>query len=210
MPIDDIFKDRNEAGQKLAELLQEFKDTNAIVLAIPRGGIVIGKEVAEILNLPLDIIVTRKVGAPMNQEYAIGAVDIDGDCVYNEDALSGIDIHCAELEKEKELKEARRRWELYRAGREPLTLDGKTAIIVDDGMATGMTVQSAVNYAKKLKANRIVVASPVAPPEIVEKLKKEMDLRVLKTPSDFFAIGAFYEDFPQVSDEEVIKIFGSK
>ncbi|MFA6609097.1 MAG: phosphoribosyltransferase family protein [Candidatus Paceibacterota bacterium] len=210
MPSNDIFKDRKEAGRELAELLQEFKDSNSIVLALPRGGVITGKEVANELNLPLDIIVTRKIGAPKNAEYSIGAIDVDGDCTMNEDELSGIDIKCLEEEKEKEFKEAKRRWALYRGTRGPLVLTDKIAIIVDDGIATGMTIRAAANYAKKLKASKIIVASPVAPPEVVNQLKDKMDLHVLKTPSDFFAIGAFYEDFPQINDEEVIEILKNK
>ncbi|OHA83332.1 MAG: hypothetical protein A2937_00625 [Candidatus Yonathbacteria bacterium RIFCSPLOWO2_01_FULL_47_33b] len=201
-----IFKDRTEAGKKLAEVLGEFKNTNAVVLALPRGGVAVGAEVAHTLNLPLDIIVTRKIGAPGNSEYAIGAIDIEGNGVFNESETANVDKKWLENEIAKEKKEAERRWKEYRGTRGPLDLANKTAIIVDDGIATGMTMKAAVRYAKKLGAQKIVVAVPVASTDSIQELKKEAEVRTLETPALFFAVGQFYKDFPQVEDTQVKSI----
>src|SRR3989344_2605378 len=201
-----IFKDRTEAGKKLAEVLGEFKNTNAVVLALPRGGVAVGAEVAHTLNLPLDIIVTRKIGAPGNSEYAIGAIDIEGNGVFNESETANVDKKWLENEIAKEKKEAERRWKEYRGTRGPLDLANKTAIIVDDGIATGMTMKAAVRYVKKLGAQKIVVAVPVASTDSIQELKKEAEVRTLETPALFFAVGQFYKDFPQVEDTQVKSI----
>lgn len=202
-----LFKDRHEAGQKLVKILEDFKGKNAIVLALPRGGVVVSAEIAKILNLPLDIIVTRKIGSPESEEYAIGAIDVDGDGVWNKEELKRINKEWLAQKIKKEKEEAKRRLSLYRQGRTPLDLRGKISIIADDGIATGLTIKAAIKYARKLGAQKIVVASPLAPREAASDLKKEVDeMRILETPSAFFAIGQFYETFPQVEDEEVIKI----
>ncbi|HAT68110.1 MAG TPA: phosphoribosyltransferase [Candidatus Yonathbacteria bacterium] len=201
-----IFKNRIEAGKKLAERLAEFKETNAIILALPRGGIITGAEVAHALDLPLDIIVTRKIGAPGNEEYAIGAIDIEGTGVFSESEAAYVDKEWLNKEITKEKQEAERRWQEYRGTRGPLELVGKTVVIVDDGIATGMTMKAAVRYAKKLGAQNVIVAVPVAPQSTVAELKQEVDVRTLETPVLFFAVGQFYEDFPQISDQEVIRL----
>lgn len=207
MAIFGLFKDRQEAGQKLANILEDFKGKNAIVLALPRGGVVVGAEIAKALDLPLDILVVRKIGSSQSEEYAIGAIDIDGDGVWNEEELKRVNKEWLAQKIQKEKEEVKRRFGLYRQGRAPLDLKGKIAIIVDDGIATGLTIKSAIRYAQKLGAQKVVVASPLAPQETVDDLKKEADeIRVLGTPAFFFAIGQFYETFPQVDDEEVIKI----
>lgn len=198
----------------MAKILEDFKGKNAVVLALPRGGVVVGAKIAKVLDLPLDIIVVRKIGSPESEEYAIGAVDIDGDGVWNEEESKRVNKEWLARKIQKEKEEAQRRFDLYRQGRAPLDLKDKIAIIVDDGIATGLTIKSAIKYAKKLGAQKVVVASPVAPQETVDDLKKEVDstgspqaeIRVLETPTFFFAIGQFYETFPQVEDEEVIKI----
>lgn len=199
-----IFKDRIEAGKKLAALLSEFKSTNAIILALPRGGVIVGAEVAHALSLPLDIIVTRKIGAPENDEYAIGAIDQDGEGVWSEFEHARVDTKWLTEKIAAEKKEALRRLSLYRGTRAPLDFHGKTAIIVDDGIATGMTMQAAIRYAKKLNAHKVVVAVPVAPPSVVETLKKEAMVYTLETPVFFSAVGEWYKDFPQVEDSEVV------
>lgn len=201
-----IFKNRTEAGQELATLLDDQKGTDAIVLAIPRGGIIVGKEVARALGLPLDIIVTRKIGAPRNEEYAIGAIDMDGEGIFNEQEKARVNPQWLVEKILAEKKEAVRRWNAYRKGRGPLDLRGKTAIIVDDGIATGLTVKAAVQYAKKSGAQKVVIASPVASHETVQELSKDAETKIIATPSLFFAVGQFYQNFPQVSDEEVIAI----
>jgi len=204
-----IFKNRTEAGKKLADVLSEFKDTNAIVLALPRGGVVVGAKVAHALNLPLDIIVTRKIGAPGNPEYAIGAIDIEGNGVFNESEKANVDKEWLKEEIAKEKKEAERRWHEYRGARGPLELMNKTAIIVDDGIATGMTMKAAIRYAKASGAHNVVVAVPVAALDSAQTLKTEAEVRTLETPALFFAVGQFYEDFPQITDEEVISTLSS-
>jgi len=204
-----IFKDRQDAGKKLALLLDNYKGTNAIVLALPRGGIIIGREVAEALNLPLDIIVTRKIGAPGNEEYAIGAIDIHGNGVWNENERAYVDKRWLENKIMEEIREAERRWGTYRKGRGPLELKGKTVIIVDDGIATGLTMQAAVAYARQTNAKEVVVAVPVASTESVGVLKEVVEVYVIETPVFFSAVGEWYEYFPQVSDQEVVSVLAS-
>lgn len=201
-----MFKDRIEAGKRLAVLLSEFKGTNSAILAIPRGGVIIGKEVADTLKLPLDLIVTRKIGAPENEEYAIGAIDMDGEGIFNEQEKARVNPQWLVEKILAEKEEAVRRWNAYRKGRGPLELRGKTAIIVDDGIATGLTIKAAVQYAKKSGAQKVVIASPVASHETVKELEKDAEIKIIATPSPFFAVGQFYQNFPQVSDEEVISI----
>ena len=209
MSSSTIFKDRIEAGKRLAEVLSEFKNSDAIVLALPRGGVVVAKEVARELGLPLDIIVTRKIGAPGNDEYAIGAIDITGAGVWNEAERAYVDPKWLEHKIESEKKEAMRRFETYRKGMGALNLKNKTVIIVDDGIATGLTMQAAVAYSKREGALKVVVAVPVASTESVRALKSVAEVRILETPIFFSAVGEWYEDFPQVSDEEVISALAS-
>jgi len=207
-----IFRDRVEAGEKLANKFKTIK--NPVVLAIPRGGIVIGAEIAKKIGAPLDIIVARKLGAPGNPELAIGAVTPAGDLVLDEALIEKIGAdHEYILEKqEEEMKEAKKREKTYRSGlpgekkdRKPLSLKGKTVILTDDGLATGATMEVALRAVQREKAARVVIAIPVAPPETIKKLKKSGDEVVfLAAPESFQAIGQFYEHFPQVSDEEVI------
>ena len=206
-----LFKDRKEAGQKLAKILEDLSaetlsnnDSSAIVLALPRGGVVVGAGISKALKLRLDIVVTRKIGAPENEEYAIGAIDVDGGGVWNELEIENVDKEWLKMQTEKEMGEARRRQSLYRGERGPLDLKNKTVILVDDGIATGLTMKASIGYVKKLGAKKIVVASPVASKETADEIKREVnEVRILKTPPFFFAVGQFYEDFPQVEDEEV-------
>lgn len=205
-----IFKNRAEAGKKLAAILSEFKNSDAIILALPRGGVVVADEVAKILNLPLDIIVTRKIGAPGNDEYAIGAIDILGNGIFNELEKQNVDKKWIEHKIASEKEEANRRWKTYRVGREALNLKGKTVIIVDDGIATGLTMQAAVAYAKNEGAGKIVVAIPVGSTEAVRALKAIVVVFVLETPVFFSAVGEWYEEFPHISDKEVIERLAPK
>ncbi|MBI4993929.1 phosphoribosyl transferase [Candidatus Wolfebacteria bacterium] len=205
-----MFKDRSEAGQKLAKILEEFKNSNAIVLALPRGGIVIGEEIAEELNLPLDIIAVRKIGSQESEEYAIGAIDIDGEGAWNEDELKTTDKEWLKHKIDKEKIETKRRYETYRQNKPPLNISGKTAILVDDGIATGLTMKAAAKYAQKLNAGKIIIAAPLAPKETIEDLKKEADTRILETPPYFFSINQFYENFPQIEDKKVVEILNSQ
>lgn len=203
------FKNREEAGKTLAKALLEYKGKNPLVLAIPRGGVVIAYEVAKALSAPLDLIIPRKIGAPGNPELAIGAVTEDGTTVLNQSVVESLMVskEYIELAKEEQIKEIKRRVKVYRGGSAPHDLEGKTVILVDDGIATGATVKAAINSIRKKRPRTIVVASPVGPPETVEELKKYADKIVCPVVYEpFFAIGQFYEDFSQVSDEEVTRL----
>ena len=200
-----VFKNRVEAGKKLAEILESFRGTDAIVLGLPRGGVIVAKEIAHALNLPLDIIVTRKIGAPDNEEYAIGAIDLDGDGIWNEYEVSFVDKQWLAEKVAQEKAEAKRRQTLYRHGRSPLNLSKKIVIIVDDGIATGHTIHAALRYAKKQGAKKIIIATPVAHPLVKSDLEETVEVYTLETPPVFSSVGQWYKDFPQVEDDEVIK-----
>lgn len=203
-----IFKNRIEAGQKLAEKLGAYKNKkDAIVLALPRGGVVLGAEIAKILDLPLDIIVPRKIGHPENPEYAIGAITETGEGIFNEAERARVDPKWLEGEIEKEKKEAQRRLKTYRGDRPPLNLKNKTVLIIDDGIATGLTMRAAIVSVRAQNPKKTVVAVPVSAQDSAETIKKEADdLVVLNTPLFFGAVGAFYENFPQTEDEEVVRL----
>lgn len=201
-----MFRDRHHAGKLLAEALRDrIAGAGWVVLGLPRGGVVVGAEVARALGLPLDIIVTRKIGAPGNPEFAIGAVDADG--VVTLGAYPMADKSYVERVAEAEKAEIARRLAAYRRGRPPFDPAGAHAIVVDDGLATGLTMISAVEYLKRHGAARIVVAVPVSPPETARLLRVRADEVVtLAEPRDFFAVGAFYDDFVQTDDAEVIAL----
>ena len=207
-----IFIDRLEAGEKLAAALKKYagrKDT--AVVALPRGGVVPGRVVADALGAPLDIVVPRKIGAPSNEEYAIGAVTEEGHVVWNEAERAMFDA--AKLDKivEKEKAEAARRLEKFRAGLPPRDLRGKTVIVVDDGVATGYTMLAAVATVRSLRPRRIVVAVPVAPPDSLARIGAAVDEVVaLERPVFFGAIGSFYDEFDQVDDEVVVRLLHPK
>lgn len=206
----NYFLNRKDAGQKLAEALKKYKNAeDALIIALPRGGVVIGFEAAKILNLPLDIVVPRKIGAPANPEFAIGAITETGEGIFDEITIGAYGITESYLQNEikKEKAEAKRRLTLYRGTRPPLNLKNKTAIILDDGLATGLTMRAAVKTAKKLGATKIVAAIPVTSPEAAELVKKEVDeLIYLDAPAFFGAVGSFYKEFGQTTDEEVIEL----
>lgn len=201
------FKNRIEAGRKLAKLLKKYKRNDAVVYALPRGGVVLGSEISKELGAPLDLIITRKIGHPFQSEYAICAVAEDGDMICNEDERARVDKKWLENETAKERQEAGRRREAYLKGRELISVQGKTAIIVDDGVATGLTMRLAIQEAKHNNPARIIVAVPVIPADTAKKIKKEVDEFIaLEAPVLFFgSIGEYYDEFPQVEDEEVIK-----
>lgn len=206
---DRRFKNREEAAKKLAQELLEYRGKDTVVLAIPRGGVVLANEVAKNLNAPLDLIIPRKIGAPGNPELAIGAVTEDGTTILNQRLVSQLDIskEYIELEKKKQIREIKRRIKAYRGDAASESLEGKIVILIDDGIATGATMKAAIHSIRKRKPSSIVVAVPVGPPDTVEELKKEVDrLICLIVFEPFFAIGQFYEDFNQVSDEEVLSL----
>lgn len=202
-----LFTNRVEAGQRLASTLKHLSLRDAIVLAIPRGGVVIGFEVAETLGIPLDIIVPRKIGAPGNPEYAIGAMTEDGTVILDQNAVSYLDVPQDYIERESlaQKLEIKRRMHLYRQNRSYPNLKGRDVIVVDDGIATGSTMKAALASVKNSGARTVTAAIPVGPPLTIEQLKLLADQVVcLYTPESFYAIGEFYDDFSQTSDDEVI------
>jgi putative phosphoribosyl transferase len=200
-----MFVDRVDAGRKLAQALLPYKGNPLVVYALPRGGVVLGVEVARELDAPLDLIVVRKIGHPMQPEYAIGAVAEDGYLVTNPAEVSRLDPQWLERTCAAELHEAQRRRRLYLQDRAPVDVKGKVAIIVDDGLATGLSMSAAIHEIRGRQPKKVVVAVPVAAADTVHWLKREVDdLVVLGIPAWFGAVGAFYERFDQVSDEEVV------
>jgi putative phosphoribosyl transferase len=208
-----IFRDRREAGAQLAAALQSYRDRRPVVLAVPRGGVVVGYQVAVALDAPLDVVVPRKLRAPFNAELAIGAVAHDGS-VYLDDGLVrtlGVSDDYLQQEIACQTEEIRRRMQAYR-GEQPMPdLTGATAIVTDDGVATGATMIAALRAVRALGPGRVVAAVPVAPPETVERLRREADDVVcLHTPALFYAVGQFYEDFSQTTDEEVVALLRAR
>jgi putative phosphoribosyl transferase len=203
------FEDRSEAGRTLAaELAKRRFPPDTVVLALPRGGVPVGVEVASKLGAPLDVIVVRKVGVPWQPELAMGA--IAGSVELLDDQLIGeLGISREDVEETvaKEKAEVERREKRFRAGRPPLELSGRTVLIVDDGLATGSTMLAAVRYAKKVHAAHVVAAVPVGSDEAVRKIGKEADeCLCLATPEYFAAVGEWYIDFQQVSDADVERL----
>lgn len=205
------FQDRSDAGRRLAKALSEYKGRGAVILALPRGGVPVAAEVAAALHAPLDLILVRKIGVPSQPELAMGAV-VDGAApivVRNEEVIrfSGttadeFDAVCA-----RELAEIERRRQLYIGDRARAEVAGQVVIVIDDGIATGATTRAALQAIRKRKPKELVLAVPVAPPDTVEQLRGEVDALIcLETPEIFGAIGYFYRDFRQVSDEEVVAI----
>lgn len=207
--FDIMFRNRKEAGRLLAERLKQWKDKNLVVLAIPRGGMVVGAEIAKALSCPLDIVVTKKIGAPGNPELAIGAVGPEGVRVVDERLArrTGADGEFIERGIKKLGSEVIEKEKRLRGGRKPLEIGGKVVILTDDGVATGATIEAAIKTVELKGPKEIVVAIPVAPPEVVKKLKPMVSqLVVLKTPALFWAVGQFYQEFSPVEDEKVKEI----
>jgi putative phosphoribosyl transferase len=202
-----FFVDRVDAGKRLASALKNFSAEKGIVLAIPRGGVVVGYVIANTLNLPLDVIIPRKIGAPDNPELAIGAVAEDGTSILDQNLIKylGVSREYVVEETERQKQEIRRRLKLYRQDTSYPDLKGLDVIVVDDGIATGSTMKAALASVKNRGAASIAVAVPVGPPSTIEELEKMADRVVcIYTPEFFQAIGEFYRDFNQTSDEEVI------
>jgi len=205
-----VFRNRVEAGRKLAEAMQDRAYKNSVVLAIPRGGVVVGAQVARSLKIPLDLVIPRKIGAPHNPEAAVGAVAQDGTTIFNHQVLSVLGIREEDLQEvvEEQIKEIRRRMKMYRGREDYPSYDNKQVVLVDDGIATGYTVLAALRSVKNMfKLKELILAVPVAPPDTLNMLRTEVDRVVcLLTPPDFYAVGQFYVDFPQTTDEEVISL----
>lgn len=202
-----MFQDRKHAGELLADLLEDYRGhARTIVLALPRGGVPVGVVVARELGVPLDILPVRKIGAPHQPELAIGAVAGDGVTVLNEMAVASMHISRERLDAAiaREREELLRRERLYRGEQPPLELNGWTVILTDDGLATGYTMLAAIRAVRRQKPRRIVVAVPVAPPSTLSLLRSEADKVVcVYSTENMFAVGEFYQNFSQVSDEEV-------
>lgn len=214
-----IFKDRQAAGQILAERLKDSKAE--LVLGIPRGGVVVASEVAKVLKLPLDALVTRKIGAPNQPELALGAIDPDGEAVFDQALLDELRLKMGDLgdEVKRQWVELKRREDLYRGNKGDLKMEGKNVILVDDGMATGSTILAAVRYLKRHGA-KVILAIPVASKDALGKVTRELashperakraegsdNVVVLEIPEDFRAVGQFYQQFEPVEDADVIEL----
>jgi predicted phosphoribosyltransferase len=203
------FKNRQDAGEHLAHNLVTYKDNKeGLILAIPRGGVVIAHEVAKALHIPLDIIIPRKIGAPLNPELAIGAVCED-EVYFNESLIEQLEIdkNFLDSELEKAKKEALRRNILYRKNKKTINVNDKIIILIDDGIATGATILTAIKFLKQQNIKKLVVATAVCSLEMAKRIEKEVDEFIsLLTPHNMTAIGLYYEEFEQVHDEEVINI----
>jgi putative phosphoribosyl transferase len=205
-----MFKNRKDAGTQLAESLKEYiGQENVLVLALPRGGVVTGVEIANRLNTPLDVLIVRKIGHPWQPELAVGAISETGSIVYNEEVVSSVGVTKEYLRGEaaRQREEIARRQQLYRGGRKLVNLRGKTVILVDDGVATGATMKAAVETLKREQVGKLVVAVPVAPPSTAAELQRMVDVFVcLAMPEDFMSVGSYYEDFKQVTDADVMQL----
>jgi putative phosphoribosyl transferase len=201
------FRDRREAGRRLGEALARHDLGDAVVLGLARGGVPVAYEVAAQLGAPLDVLVVRKVGAPGNPEYGLGAVAEDGVTMLDETSVKRFGGYDIDDVVARERREVQRRVEHYRGGRAAAPVEGRTAVIVDDGIATGGSATAAVRTARQRKAGRVIVAAPVGAPQSVEHLREEADEVIcLGTPEVFFAVGAYYRDFGQTSDAEVVEL----
>lgn len=206
------FNDRTEAGKLLAHELLGYADrADVIVLALPRGGVVTGFEIAQALRVPLDVLIVRKLGMPDQPELAMGAIASGGVRVLNESLLRFHQVPDEEIAEvtSRESEELRRREQLYRGARPQPDLKGKTVLLVDDGLATGTTMRSALAVLQKQQVAQIIIAVPVAPPSVCEEFRQQVghiQCLCLATPQPFFAVGLWYEDFPQTSDAEVCEL----
>ncbi|MFC3572500.1 phosphoribosyltransferase [Streptomyces yaanensis] len=207
------FRDRREAGRELARCLRVLQEKGAfpdpvVVLALPRGGVAVAAEVARALDAPLDVLVVRKIGAPSHEEYGIGAIVGDGPPLFDDWALDQLGLSEADLAPvvARERRELHRRERLYRQGRPAPELGGRTVIVVDDGLATGVTASAALSSVRRQEPARVVLAVPVSSPEAAELLSHDADdVICLKRPSSFTAVGLCYEDFEQLTDDDVLR-----
>lgn len=206
-----LFRNRQDAGRRLARALSRYKSQHPVVLALPRGGVPVAAEVALALEAPLDLVLVRKIGLPYQPELAMGAV-VDGGApivIRNDDVIAAAGVGDDEFDavRDRELAEIERRRQRYIKDRPRAGIADRTAIVIDDGIATGATMKAALRAVRKRGAREVVLAVPVAPVDAIEDLRDEVDAVVcLETPDVFGAIGYFYDDFRQVSDDEVIAI----
>lgn len=203
------FRNREEAGRRLVDRLIQYRDEPAaIILALPRGGVAVGYQLSLGLHLPLDVFITRKLGAPDNPEYALGALGETGTVYLNPDAMAAYGLSRVDIEElvQVQQREITRRQQLYRQDRHLPTLTDRIVILVDDGIATGSTFFAAVQSIRHLKPRRLVGAIPVGPVETIQEVRSQVDeLVVLATPAPFWAVGHHYIDFAQVSDHDVVE-----
>jgi putative phosphoribosyl transferase len=207
-----VFDDRVDAGQRLGEALRERLDASALVLGIPRGGVIVAVQVARVLGVPLDVVIPRKLGAPGNPELGIGAV-APGVRVLDASIVRALSVPEAYIETESasQLEEIDRRTRRYRGERPPSSLQGNEVVVVDDGVATGVTATAALRWARALGARRVIFAAPVGPAGVEDRLRPECDeCIVLLTPASMRAVGQWYREFDQTSDEEVIAALGEE
>ncbi|HEQ98916.1 MAG TPA: phosphoribosyltransferase [candidate division Zixibacteria bacterium] len=208
------FKDRTEAGLKLGESLKEtIEGDDTVVLGLPRGGVPVAYEVASILNAPLDVFMVRKLGVPGQEELAMGSIAQGGLTLLNEDIVRTMDIPSRVIDKVAEVEkvELERRLRKYRGSRETPDVSGKTVLLVDDGLATGASMLAAIKAVRKLDPRKVIAAVPVAAEPTCRRLESEADKVVcMHTPGQFSSVGQWYENFPQVSDEEVCELMREK
>lgn len=205
------FANRRQAGKQLARMLVSYADTETVVLALPRGGVPVGFAVAKALCLPLDVLIVRKLGVPGYEELAMGAIASGGFRILQPATIQLLKVppHVVDATAERELCEIERREKRYRAGRPVHDMTGRAVILIDDGLATGSTMRVAVHAVREHQPSRVVVAVPVAAPEACEKLGRDVDdIVCLLTPAVFYAVGAWYDEFEQTSDDEVITLLG--
>lgn len=205
---EDRYRDRADAGRQLGEALTSMEIEDPVVLALPRGGVPVAREVAQALDAPLDVVVVRKIGAPSNPEYALGAIGEGGVEVLDSEAMSQVGVDRSDIEGtiSKEREELQRRLTRYRGGRGGVDVADRNVVLIDDGIATGRTAAAAAQVLKAKGAHRVILAVPVGPPQSVDTLRGMFDeVLVLKTPRGFMAVGAWYQRFGQTTDDEVIR-----
>jgi putative phosphoribosyl transferase len=211
-PSEALFADRKEAGELLAASLDPVPWKDVVILAIPRGGVEVGAAVADALGASLDVVIPRKIGAPGNPELGLGAVAGHVE-VLDRDLIErlGVGEEYLRDEIEAQRREATRREDAYRGDRPAAELSGRVAVVVDDGIATGGTATAALRLARSQGATRVVLAVPVGPSQAMARLREEADeIRILRTPEPFYAVGQWYLDFPQVTDERVIELLSAR
>jgi predicted phosphoribosyltransferase len=202
----ELLNDRKEAGILLSERLKKYQNSNTIILAVPRGGVPVGYEIAKRLHLPMDIVLSKKIGHPNNKEYAIGAVSMNSMTLKEHPEVPQRYIEDEVIRLRKLLKE---KYELYMGNREPIDIRGKNVIVVDDGIATENTLLASISMLRKKEPAKIIVAVPVLPADVVPVFQRNADEFVYLIAAKYFrGVGGFYEQFDQVEDEEVIRMLG--